>query len=106
MIAGQAGLDVDFEHPIQIAPTPFAKDVVDLVRLSATELGFSNRDMLSGAGHDAMNVARVAPAGMVFVPCKDGISHNEAESATAQDLAAGAQTLLATLLARAGVVES
>jgi len=105
-IAGESGLDVDFEHPIQIAPTPFAKDVVDLVRLSATELGFSNRDMLSGAGHDAMNVARVAPAGMVFVPCKDGISHNEAESATARDLAAGAQTLLATLLARAGVVES
>jgi N-carbamoyl-L-amino-acid hydrolase len=58
--------------------------------------------MLSGAGHDAMNVARVAPAAMIFVPCKDGLSHNEAESATPEDLAAGAQTLLHTLLSRAG----
>ncbi len=49
-------------------------------------------DLLSGAGHDAMNVARVAPAGMIFVPCLNGISHNEAESATPQDLAAGVRT--------------
>ena len=55
-------------------------------------------DMLSGAGHDAMNVARVAPTGMIFVPCKDGLSHNEAESATPPHLAAGAHTLLHTLL--------
>ena len=52
--------------------------------------------MLSGAGHDAMNVARVAPTGMIFVPCKDGLSHNEAESATPAHLAAGAHTLLHT----------
>jgi N-carbamoyl-L-amino-acid hydrolase len=61
-------------------------------------------DMLSGAGHDAMNVARVAPTGMIFVPCKDGLSHNEAESATPAHLAAGAHTLLHTLVARAGRV--
>jgi N-carbamoyl-L-amino-acid hydrolase len=105
-IASQSDLEVDFDIPIQIPPTPFAEGIVDLIRQSATELGFSHRDMLSGAGHDAMNVARVAPTGMIFVPCKDGISHNEAESATAPDLAAGAQTLLAALLARAGVVNS
>lgn len=103
-IASDSGLDVEFEHPIQIAPTLFAKDIVDLIRKSATDLGFSNRDMLSGAGHDAMNVARVVASGMLFVPCKGGISHNEAESATAEDLATGAETLLRVLLDRAGTV--
>ena len=58
-------------------------------------------DMLSGAGHDAMNVARVAPTGMIVVPCKGGLSHNEAESATLEHLAAGAHVLLHTLLSRA-----
>jgi N-carbamoyl-L-amino-acid hydrolase len=53
-----------------------------------------------------MNVARVAPTAMIFVPCKDGLSHNEAESATAEDLAAGAHTLLHTLLARASFTTS
>ena len=62
---------------------------------SATEqLGYSTMDVVSGAGHDAIYAARVAPAGMIFVPCKDGISHNEAESATQGDCAAGADVLL------------
>jgi N-carbamoyl-L-amino-acid hydrolase len=60
--------------------------------------------MLSGAGHDAMNVAKVAPTGMIFVPCENGLSHNEAESAEPAHLAAGANTLLRTLLTRAGRV--
>ena len=51
-------------------------------------------DIVSGAGHDACYVAQVAPTGMIFVPCEDGISHNEIESAEPEDLAAGCQTLL------------
>ncbi len=102
-IAGKAGLSVEFERPIQIPPTEFATELVDAVRASATALGFANIDMLSGAGHDAMNVARVARAAMIFVPCKDGISHNEAESAKSTDLAAGAQTLLEVLLGQVEV---
>ena len=60
--------------------------------------------MPSGAGHDAVYVARVAPAAMIFVPCKDGISHNEIEDATPADLAAGCSVLLHAMLARAGTV--
>ena len=54
--------------------------------------------MLSGAGHDAMYVAHVAPSGMIFVPCRDGISHNPAEDAQPADLAAGARVLAASLV--------
>ena len=67
------------------------------------ELGFSHLDIVSGAGHDAVYVARVAPAAMIFVPCKDGISHNEIEDATPEDLAAGCNVLAQAMLARAGV---
>ena len=58
-------------------------------------------DMPSGAGHDAMHIAPLCPAGMIFVPCLKGISHNEAESATPADLAAGTRVLAATLVAMA-----
>ena len=59
-------------------------------------------DLVSGAGHDACYLARVVPTAMIFVPCKDGISHNEIESATPEDLAAGCQVLLDAALRLAG----
>jgi N-carbamoyl-L-amino-acid hydrolase len=73
------------------------------VRDAARRLGLSHQDIVSGAGHDAVHVARVAPAAMIFVPCKDGISHNEIEDARPEHLAAGADVLLHAMLARAGV---
>lgn len=100
-LARARALDVQIEKSIDIAPLQFAPEMIAVVRARANELGYSNMDMLSGAGHDAMNVARVAPTGMIFVPCKGGLSHNEAESATPDDLAAGAHVLLHTLVARA-----
>ena len=54
-------------------------------------------DMPSGAGHDAMHIARLCPAGMIFVPCERGISHNEIENATPADLAAGTRVLVEVL---------
>ena len=60
--------------------------------------GYSARDMISRAGHDAAFVSRVAPAAMIFVPCKDGISHNEAEYSSKEQCAAGAQVLLQAVL--------
>ncbi|MBN9499947.1 MAG: Zn-dependent hydrolase [Alphaproteobacteria bacterium] len=84
-----------------VAPTVFDKRIVDLVRDKATALGLPNMDMPSGAGHDAMHVAPFCPAGMIFVPCERGISHNEAEAATPSDLAAGARVLVASLEALA-----
>jgi beta-ureidopropionase / N-carbamoyl-L-amino-acid hydrolase len=74
---------------------------VDAVRGAAQALGYTAIDMVSGAGHDSCNVSAVVPTAMVFVPCAGGLSHNEAESATAADLAAGANVLLHAMLALA-----
>lgn len=101
-IAGRGGLAIEVRRTIDKPPVHFSDELVETVRDAARRCGYRSMDMLSGAGHDAMNVARVAPTAMIFVPCKDGLSHNEAESATPADLAAGAHTLLHTLAARAG----
>ncbi len=79
-------------------PTAFAPAVVDLVDRQTAALGYSKMRLPSGAGHDAMYLARVCPTGMIFVPCEKGISHNEAENAKPDDLAAGARVLTACLV--------
>ena len=72
------------------------------MRNAAAGNAFAHMDLVSGAGHDACYVAQVAPTAMIFVPCKDGISHNEIESATPEDLAAGCQVLLDAAVHLAG----
>jgi N-carbamoyl-L-amino-acid hydrolase len=79
-------------------PCTFAPEVVDCIERAAQALELLHRRMPSGASHDAMYMARVCPTGMIFVPCEKGISHNEAENASPQDLAAGARVLTAALL--------
>lgn len=79
-------------------PCAFNPGVVDCVERAARALDLPHRRMPSGASHDAMYMARVCPTGMIFVPCERGISHNEAENAKADDLAAGARVLTAALL--------
>ena len=79
-------------------PVKFAAELIDCVRVGAAEAGLTSRDMISGAGHDAAYIARVAPATMIFVPCRGGISHNEAESTSLEECAAGAQVLLNAVL--------
>ncbi|MDR3375711.1 MAG: M20 family metallo-hydrolase [Ancalomicrobiaceae bacterium] len=76
----------------------FDPTLIDCVRKGVEKAGFSNRDMVSGAGHDAVYIARVAPTTMIFVPCAGGISHNEAESTSLDECAAGAQVLLNAVL--------
>jgi beta-ureidopropionase / N-carbamoyl-L-amino-acid hydrolase len=76
----------------------FAPELIRCVRQAAEKAGFATRDMVSGAGHDAVYVARVAPTTMIFVPCLNGISHNEAESTAFEQCAAGAQVLLDAVL--------
>lgn len=88
---------------VSFAPSEFDPALVDSVRSAAAALGHSHRDIVSGAAHDAVYVSRVAPAAMVFVPCEGGISHNEIENATPEDVAAGTDVLLHAVLARAGV---
>jgi beta-ureidopropionase / N-carbamoyl-L-amino-acid hydrolase len=76
----------------------FDADCVAAVRRAAELTGYSARDIVSGAGHDAAYVSRVAPAAMVFVPCRGGISHNEAEFSSKEQCAKGAQVLLQAVL--------
>lgn len=79
-------------------PCAFDPAVVDCVERAAQALKLAHRRMPSGASHDAMYMTRVCPTGMIFVPCEKGISHNEAENAKPEDLAAGARVLTAALL--------
>jgi beta-ureidopropionase / N-carbamoyl-L-amino-acid hydrolase len=101
-IAEKCRLDLDLKQILDFRATPFDPACVAAVRASAERFGYSHRDIISGAGHDAVYIAKIAPAGMIFVPCEDGISHNEIENATLDDLAAGCQVLLHAVLDKAG----
>jgi N-carbamoyl-L-amino-acid hydrolase len=79
-------------------PCVFDPGVIDTIQRAADELESPSMRLASGASHDANYMARVCPTGMIFVPCEKGVSHNEAENATPQDLAAGARVLTAALL--------
>ena len=79
-------------------PVAFDPQCIAAVREAAAQSGFSAREIVSGAGHDAAYVARVAPTAMIFVPCHDGVSHNEAEFTSKEQCAAGAQVLLQAVL--------
>jgi len=100
-IAGEIGLEMDFEEIWYSPPVPFDKDCIAAVRAAAEAAGYSHRDIVSGAGHDACYMSRVAPTAMVFVPCEGGISHNEIENATPEDLTAGCNVLLQAMIDRA-----
>lgn len=82
-------------------PVAFDPGCIAAVAAGAAAEGFPAREMISGAGHDAVYAARIMPTAMIFVPCKDGLSHNPAESATPEHCAAGAQTLLNAVVAYA-----
>ncbi|SFQ72602.1 N-carbamoyl-L-amino-acid hydrolase [Variovorax sp. OK605] len=97
----ETGLGITIERVSYIPPCPFHPDCVDAVRRATEQLGYSTMDVVSGAGHDAIYAARLAPAGMIFVPCKDGISHNEIEDAQPGHLTAGCNVLLHAMLERA-----
>jgi N-carbamoyl-L-amino-acid hydrolase len=84
-------------------PTVFNPKLVDAVENATKTIGYTHRRITSGAGHDACNLANVVPAAMIFVPCKDGVSHNELEDATQADCTAGANVLMHTVLALAGI---
>ncbi|EKS66896.1 MULTISPECIES: Zn-dependent hydrolase [Caballeronia] len=100
-IAGEIGLETALEQIFYYEPVKFDAACVASVRAAAQRFGYSHRDMVSGAGHDACYLAQVAPTSMVFVPCVDGISHNEIEDATQEWIEAGANVLLHAMLERA-----
>jgi len=92
------GLSVSSTRIWDQRPVRFDVECVASVRRAAALSGFSVREIVSGAGHDAAYVSRVAPTAMIFVPCRDGISHNEAEFSSKEQCAAGAQVLLQAVL--------
>jgi beta-ureidopropionase / N-carbamoyl-L-amino-acid hydrolase len=103
-IAADARLDIErLEQIFYYAPIAFDADCVAAVRAAAGRFGYPHRDMVSGAGHDACYLSKVAPTSMVFVPCVDGISHNEIEDARPEWIEAGANVLLHAMLGRAAV---
>ena len=99
--SGRHGLRYQLTPTADFAPLDFAGQCVDAVRAGAQVLGLSHMDIVSGAGHDAIFLADLGPAGMIFVPCEGGISHNEIENATPQDLAAGCAVLLRAMVSAA-----
>jgi N-carbamoyl-L-amino-acid hydrolase len=103
-IASECGLKLELNRLFRIPAQPFDPGCIELVRQAAARLGYSAREIVSGAGHDAVYVARHVPTAMIFTPCKDGLSHNEAESMLPEEAEAGAQVLFESVLARAGRV--
>ena len=103
-IAKRTGVTAEIKMVADFPPQPFDASCVAAVRNATAKLGYSHRDITSGAGHDAVYVARVAPAAMIFTPCIDGISHNEAENMTPEWAAAGTDVLLHAVLEKAEVV--
>jgi beta-ureidopropionase / N-carbamoyl-L-amino-acid hydrolase len=92
------GLSVSSTRIWDQPPVRFDAECVASVRRAAALSGFSAREIVSGAGHDAAYISRVAPTAMIFVPCRDGVSHNEAEFTSKEQCAAGAQVLLQAVL--------
>jgi N-carbamoyl-L-amino-acid hydrolase len=79
-------------------PVAFDAACLDAIRSAVKRTPFTARDIVSGAGHDAVYVSRVAPSAMIFAPCKDGISHNEAEFSSREQCGKAAQVLLLSVL--------
>ncbi|HVE06298.1 MAG TPA: Zn-dependent hydrolase [Paraburkholderia sp.] len=102
-IAAERGLQASIETCWRSPATPFDQDCVALVQHATDALGYPNQRIVSGAGHDAILLARHCPTAMVFIPCVGGLSHNEAEDALPDDVTHGANVLLNAVLARAGI---
>jgi len=104
-IAGQRGLKVSISRHWISPATPFDAECVAAVQQAVDGLGYAQQSIVSGAGHDAILLARYCPTAMVFIPCVGGLSHNEAEDVLPEDVRQGADVLLNAVLARAGQVE-
>jgi N-carbamoyl-L-amino-acid hydrolase len=99
--ASGQGLELECQEIWYQPPIVFDSDCVAAVQAGAEAAGLDAMKIVSGAGHDACHISTLAPTGMIFVPCKDGISHNEVESATQDHCAAGCNVLLHAIIDRA-----
>ena len=103
-ICGEIGLDITFNSVGGFDPVTFDEGCVNALRNAAQNLGYSYKDIVSGAGHDACWINRVAPTAMVMCPCVDGLSHNEAEEISKDWATAGADVLMGAVL-EAAIIE-
>lgn len=103
-VSQRHGLCAELTPTADFIPEYFSDNCIDAVRHAANQLGYSHMEIVSGAGHDAIFIGRIAPAGMIFVPCEKGISHNEVENAAPADLHDGCNVLLHAMLERAIIV--
>lgn len=101
-IASEERLEANLNEVVHFEPCHFDPHWVSRIETLARARGQTVRRLASGAGHDAVYVAKTCPAAMIFVPCEGGISHNEIENAQPQHLAAGAQVLLDAMIEAAG----
>ncbi|WP_085905981.1 Zn-dependent hydrolase [Kiloniella majae] len=104
-IVEEIGLTMEIEQAGAFDPVTFDEGCVSAVRNAAVRLGYSHRDIVSGAGHDACWVNRVAPTAMVMCPCVDGLSHNEDEEISPEWAGAGADVLFHAVVETAEIVE-
>ena len=93
VIAEKRGLSYTIEHISKESPVSMHSSMIEEIKRAAKSLNIEYITMPSGAGHDAMHWTDVAPTGMIFIPCRDGISHNPAEFAAMDDIVAGAEVL-------------
>ena len=104
-IAQEMGLGIELEKVGGFDPVTFDEGCVSAVRNAAERLGYSHRNLISGAGHDACWINKTTPTAMVMCPCVDGLSHNEAEDISREWATAGADVLLHAVVETAGIVE-
>lgn len=100
-LPAEVNVEVKLEPIWYYAPVIFSEQCINAVREGARTHGYSHMDIFAGAGHDACYIADFAPASMIFIPCENGISHNEIENAEAADIIAGCNVLLSAMLERA-----
>ena len=104
-IAEDLDLQLEIEQVGHFDPVTFDEGCVSAVRKAAEKLGYSHRNIISGAGHDACWINKVAPTAMVMCPCVDGLSHNEDEEISREWATAGTDVLLHAVLETAEIVE-
>ncbi len=103
-IADAMGMEIEFEKVGGFDPVTFDEGCVGAVRRAAERLGYSHMNLISGAGHDACWINRVAPTAMVMCPCVGGLSHNEAEEISSEWATAGTDVLMHAVLETAQIV--
>jgi N-carbamoyl-L-amino-acid hydrolase len=102
-IAAADGIAARLEVILEIPVVTFDEDCGNALRNACRSLGLSFEPLVSGAGHDAMSIARIAPAALVFIPCRDGVSHHPDEYASPEQVANGCDAIIQAVLERAGV---